>query len=526
MLQKNLLVPFLDVFDQTVRSFPNAPAVEFVDGCLDYQQLMALALQVAGYLKVHATDSPYIGLFSSRSLMTYAGALGILLAGKAYVPLNPGFPSERLNVIINKAGLTTVLVGKETEKVWGILNSHPSVSHLLFDSTAAQGLFANDNGKHLSAIETFEPLAENRCSIQPSDPVYLLFTSGTTGQPKGIAIPHQNVNEYVAWARSELPLTHQDRCSQIFEMSFDLSVHDLLVTLCQGACLVIPRDGDLLFPSQYITKRRLTAWFSVPSMGSQMKQLGLLKPGAYPKLRQVLFCGEALPIAVADAWSKASPDARILNLYGPTEATIAMALYEYRGDKQWSSGVVPIGKAFPHMEAEVFDTEGKVQLKPGHEGELWLSGPQLASGYFLDPVTSKAAFVQLNGKDWYRTGDLAMRDAQGDLLFLGRIDQQIKIRGYRVEIGEIEHVLRKSSGRDVWVVVLYQTIRDEQLIAVHENFTEPLDNVKCLTDCEASLPTYMIPSAILSIPSIPRNANGKLDRKAVLELVKNHFVTE
>ncbi len=509
--------PFVNLYLAAAQANGQRPAIEWADRSVTYGELLETSLRIAAFLRSEANEEPAVGVFATRSLMSYAGALGIMLAGKAYVPLNTDFPEERLHRIVARSGIATVLMGGETILQLSKMNSCSPLKRFLFLDEHESSDFVSATAFPIFHSRFFTPLSSSAIRSDPDSNAYILFTSGSTGEPKGIAIKHCNLNAYLEWALATFPLAPEDRCSQTFEMSFDLSIHDLLVTFCQGATLIVPAAGDLLFPAHYLKKRGITSWFSVPAMAMQMKQMGQLKSGAFPTLKYSLFCGEALPRTTADAWELAAPHSRCFNLYGPTEATIAATFHEWTGAQQGAASVVPIGKAFPAMKAEVFDPRSETPLQSG-EGELWLAGPQLAEGYLNAPELTRKAFVTHAGERWYRTGDLAAKDARGDLHFIGRIDHQVKRYGYRIELGEIEATLRRHSAVEVWVVLLIKEGPDENLVAVAETTQAPAF-MPLLEACRTALPSYMVPTEIRAMAKIPLNSNGKIDRKALAQLL-------
>jgi non-ribosomal peptide synthetase component F len=303
-------------------------------------------------------------------------------------------------------------------------------------------------------------------------------------------------------------------------------VADLFVAWDRGACVCCPSEKILINPGRFINEARLTVWFSVPSMAVFMKRLGALKPGTYPHLRVSLFCGEALPVEVARAWAEAAPESIVENVYGPTELTIACTYYRWdpvRSPGESLQGMVPIGEPFPGMRVMVAD-ESLEEVPPGADGELLMTGPQLTLGYWQDPDRTAAAFVRPPGRPevYYRTGDLVRRPAgQGPLLYLGRTDHQIKILGHRVELGEVEAVVREESGVDS-VIALGWPINPGGAGGV-EIFLQTGQPVP--PDLKARvarrLPVYMAPRRYHPLAEFPLNANGKYDRKALLSILEN-----
>ena len=356
--------------------------------------------------------------------------------------------------------------------------------------------------------------------VDPGGIAYLLYTSGSTGQPKGVMVAHRNVTHFVDAMVERYAVTEHDRFSQTFDLTFDLSAFDMFVAWERGACLCCPTQGQKLFPGKYITDYDITIWFSVPSTAILMSRLHMLKPGKYPGLRYSLFCGEALPIEVMRTWGEAAPNSVLENLYGPTELTIACTLYRWdpvRSPGESEQGVVPIGEPYPGMRALVTNEQQK-EVAIGEVGELLMTGPQLTLGYYHDSLRTTAAFVTPPGyrEVYYRTGDRVRRPGPGQpLVYLGRIDNQIKIQGYRVELGELEAVLREEAGVEVAVAIGWPPTPSGADGIVGFVGADSADTDALRQRVIARLPSYMHPGEIRLIREWPMNANGKIDRKAL-----------
>jgi amino acid adenylation domain-containing protein len=374
------------------------------------------------------------------------------------------------------------------------------------------------------ALASADDLQRN--AVDPDGVAYLLFTSGSTGQPKGVMVAHRNAVPFMDAMVERYGVTEIDRFSQTFDLTFDLSVFDMFVSWQAGACLCVPTANEKMLPGKWAKKNELTVWFSVPSTAVLMNKLRVLKPGAFPSFKWSLFCGEGLPTEVATAFAAAAPNSKVENLYGPTELTIACTLYRYdpvTSLPDCELGLVPIGDPYPGMKVLVAD-ENLNEVPPGETGELLMTGPQLTLGYWRDPEKTAKAFVRPPGKEeiYYRTGDRVRRsDGTKPMVYLGRIDNQIKVQGYRVELGEIESIVRKVGGVDVAVAVGWPQVPTgaDGIVVFVSSANADLDSIR--EKSKEQLPSYMHPSRVLNIGAFPLNANGKIDRKALLAQLEN-----
>lgn len=468
---------------------------------LTYAELDALSARLAAEL-VRACDGPpaRAGLYAARTPLAFAGYLAIQRLGATAVPLNPAVPGARNRTVAATAGLDVVLADA---------TAHPP------PELPAPVLSLDTDG--LAAPLTAAGAAD------PDGLAYVLFTSGSTGAPKGVPVRHRSVDAYLSHVVPRYGLGPGCRVSQTFDLTFDLSVFDMFATWGGGATLVVPGRYDLLKPVAFVNRERLTHWFSVPSVVSLAMRLRRLTPGAMPSLRWSLFCGEPLSLRQAAAWQAAAPESVLENLYGPTELTISCTQYRLPADPAgWprtANGTVPIGLPYPGVEHVVLDGDGR----PAPEGELCLRGVQRFPGY-ADPADDAGRFTSFDGvrardgepvtgESWYRTGDrVAWRD--GLLVHLGRLDQQVKISGHRVELGEIEATLRGLPGVHEAVVVALPGA-DGELELEAACTGHGLDAVALAKGVAGVLPGYMVPRSVTVLGELPLNANGKVDRRAV-----------
>lgn len=494
-------------FQRTAALHPPRVAVEIGDASYTYGELEELAERIAARIAQTSPTLPQrIGLLAERHIQTYAGYLAILRLGCSVVPLLASSPQARLEQMIDDADLDLCLTTGQELPV-------DAIRALPLDAAVT----------HPGSRESGRTVTADRRPA-PDPEAYLLFTSGSTGQPKGVPISQRNVLALLDGIGETFGLRPGARSSQCFDLTFDLSVFDLFATWTAGATLVVPSRNDLLRPERFIARTGLTHWFSVPSAVATARAGGGLHPNSMPTLERSLFCGEALTASQAQAWKEAAPGSVVTNLYGPTEATIfctSFSLPQRLADWQLPAGsIVPIGSPLPGIECAVLDDDGC----PVDVGELCLRGPQRFDGY-LDPGSNRERFHRVGGEadspiaadDWYRTGDrVALRD--GVLHFIGRTDQQVKIRGYRIELGEVETALRSLDGVDDAVVVaVADSAETLALFAVCAPSELPTTEARArLFD---RLPPHMVPRRIIPVPRIPRNANGKSDRAAVEQIV-------
>lgn len=497
-------------FTDTAGRHPTARALEVGDRVLSYAELSALVDLTARRLlaATGGTVPPRVALVVTRSVSTYAGYLAVLRLGGTVVPLNPAFPAERNAAILRSSGAGLVLAEAGAEPV----GAPAPVLTLAADGSGT------DPGGALPA--------------PPRDPdatAYVLHTSGSTGRPKGVPLAHRCVSAYLEHVIPRYEIGPGCRLSQTFDLTFDPSVFDMFAAWGSGATLVVPSRGDLLAPAAFVAGRGITHWFSVPSVVSFAGRLRGLAPGAMPGLRWSLFAGEALTLQQARAWQAAAPGSVIENIYGPTELTVTCTEYRLPADPgDWpatANGTVPIGTLYPALEHVVLGEDGR----PAADGELCVRGPQRFGGYD-DPAENAGRFhapdpsadgsrrpydgrAPLTDRHWYRTGDRVVTE-DGQLVHRGRLDHQLKVRGYRVELGEIEGALRDLPGvADAVVLPVTGTDGALDLVGVHTG--QPLDGDAALDRLRHRLPDYMIPRRLVWHEELPLNANGKTDRAAL-----------
>jgi amino acid adenylation domain-containing protein len=520
-------------FMRSSETFADRPALSVQGKTLTYRELRELACRIAATIQSHPEYSatPLTAIFAYRSPVAFAGVLGALLAGNGYVPLNNTFPLERTRAMLDRSECRTIVVDAESlPQLQAMLAGIQTPLLILLpevdDTRALQDQWPMHRFVGLRNLDAPNVWCEPATSDDSI--AYLLFTSGSTGAPKGVVVAQRNVISFVDYMVERYQITENDRLSQTFDMTFDLSAFDMFVCWERGALLCCPSRKALINPSKFVRDMDLTVWFSVPSTIAFMKQLGALKRGNYPALRLSLFCGEPLPVSSALAWLDAAPNSILENLYGPTELTIACTLYRWNATdspRESELGIVPIGYAYPGMSALVAD-QNLNEVRPGEEGELLMTGPQMSLGYWKDPQKTAAAFVVPAGKTdtYYRTGDRVRRPVGGaPMTHLGRLDFQVKILGHRVELGEIEAIVRAATGLDGTVAVGWPpTASGYGGVEVFVEGTAS-DPEAVRRSVASQLPDYMVPRRFHFMRQLPRNVNGKFDRKAILTLLKGEL---
>jgi len=510
-------------FLESVEAHGRRPALEVDQSVLTYEGLAAAASDLAATIRACEPGTQPVGaVYAYRSVTAYAGVLGTLLSGKGYVPLHPHFPAARTRDMLTLSGANTVIVGAEAiaqldEVLEGIERRLLLICPDIGDVSPFRQRWSRHRFVGAGELTRSGKLVVPD-EIDPEACAYMLFTSGSTGRPKGVPVSQGNVVSYFDYISKRYDITPEDRASQAFQMTFDVSVHDMFMTWSHGACLCSIPHRQLMAPARFIQDKRLTMWYSVPSVIMFLSRMRMLKPGMFPTLRMSFFAGEALPAGLAAQWQEAAPNSIVENLYGPTEATITITHYRWTPDSmaRCRNGNVPIGPVFSTQRAVVVD-ENLQPVPDGRPGELCLSGSQVARGYLNAPEKAAAQFVHLPGDGeaiWYRTGDRVIRDTDGCIHYLGRIDLQVQIRGYRVELQEVEHVVRRAAGTDMAVAVPHP-VRDGCAEGVHVFICGQADEAvrkRVLNECGRRLPDYMVPRSVRFRDVMPLNANGKIDR--------------
>ena len=440
-----------------------------------------------------------VGLLLGRSALAYAAMWASIGHGSAYVPLNTSFPRTRLRNIIKQAGIRTVVCDDHTR-----------------DLALALGLDAANlvNGGPVDCTADAAAVEQRWWQARAGgDVAYVMFTSGSTGEPKGVPISYDNLVAFVDNMSALISYRPDDVCSQVCELSFDFSVHEIYLALLGGCTLCPARDVDLFNPAHYVTSRSITVWIAVPSLARVILNNGISVGDSLGCIRVSIFNGEALTGSLATAWSNAARNSQIWNTYGPTECTVAVTSQRWSDDPELQEAdVIAIGTPFPDCRTALLDGTRIVPTPAaadGSIGELLLATPQRFSGY-TDTRLASPFVSDSDGTIYYRTGD-RVRWQKGRLYHLSRLDHQVKIRGHRIELLEIEHRLRRCLDTESLAVIAHPARQPTELVLlIATNSGAPKLRAENL-----GLPAYMLPTRTVVLDALPTNPHGKLDRIAL-----------
>jgi len=490
-----------ELFEAQVERTPNSIAVVMDNRQLTYAELNARANQLARFLRRFGTGpDSLVGLCMDRSIEMVVGILGVLKAGAGYVPMDPGYPADRLTFMLQDA------------KVFVLLTQSALLDRL-----------PPHNGPRLSLDTDWDVIAKERKDnlapwANPANLAYVIYTSGSTGKPKGVMIHHRGLVNYLSWATETYEVSKGCGAPVHSSISFDLTITSLFSPLMVGRSIFLVPDGIENLLEALLARDNYSLVKITPA---HLRALAELMPvdQVRGRVRALVIGGEALHMESIEFWRTHSPLTRLINEYGPTETVVGCCVYEVAEDDP-HTGPVPIGTPIANSQLYVLD-EWLQPVDKGITGELYIGGDGVGLGYLNRRDLTDAHFVQdpfsrnCRGR-LYRTGDLARLDDKGNLVYLGRIDNQVKIKGYRIELDELETVLGQTTGVSECAVVAREDGTGERRLTAYvvTDETEP-DVDELRKAMKTKVPDYMVPAAFVKMDSLPLTTNGKVDRQAL-----------
>lgn len=464
---------------EAIRNYAKRPAF-FING--EYYTYTQFAERISAIRSVICSvekNEQIWGLALHDDLNTYASIFALWMEGKAYVPLHPSWPEERIASIKEQVGCSNVL-----------------------DACDAPFI---------------EMDLDNWVDASEDDLAYILFTSGSTGVPKGVQLTRRNIAAFMdSFWKTGIDITPEDRCMQVFDLTFDVSVQSYLVALTRGACVYTVPYGQVkyLYAASLIQEQHITFGAMAPSMLTYLRQY--FDEFDASSMKACILTAEACPVDLMEAWYKCAKNTEIYDFYGPTEATIYCTYYKLtRGGENLSlNGIISIGKPLANVQAIIIREDGSL-VEGQEKGELCVAGDQVTPGYWKNDEKNASSFFVRDGVRYYHTGDLCYWHESGNIMYSGRIDQQAKIQGFRVELGEIEHHARTYYNNERRVIVIaFQNAQNLTEIALFVEAQEE-DSRELITYLRTKMPSYMIPSRIIYEPTFPLNKSEKVDRNAL-----------
>ncbi|HEX6568335.1 MAG TPA: amino acid adenylation domain-containing protein [Acidimicrobiales bacterium] len=512
-----------DLVAASAQRDPGAEAVVDGERSITYAELDERSSRLSGLLAAAGVRrGDRVGVHAEKSIEALVALYGAMKAGAAYVPLDPAAPAARTGYIAGDCGIRVLATPTTLARTWApLVEAGAPLEHIVALDAGGRGAadLPVPPGAMLHTgdeLDVHPPRPAARTI--DDDLAYILYTSGSTGSPKGVMVSHRNAMAFAAWAAGEFRLRSADRVAQLAPLIFDLSTFDLFSSACTGSAVHLVGRKAAMFPAQlrsFIDARRITVVYAVPSLLTMLVERGGVTNGSLASLRLVLFAGEVFPTRHLAALMRLVPGAEYANLYGPTETNVCTF---HRVTRVPDDGDPPtsIGIAIAGDETIVVGDDGEV-VAPGETGELYVRGATVMQGYWGDPERSARTLVAPPGvsgprEPAYRTGDLVREEADGTLTFLGRRDNQIKRQGYRIELGDIEAtILQHPDVVECAVTALPDEASGARLIAhvAAKNDLGPKDVVRF---CTERIPRYMVPDKVDLLDDLPKTATAKIDR--------------
>lgn len=499
----------IEQIDQVAKTYPDRICYDYLGSTHTYQELKTKSDALSNYLKQTLPKEGPVIVYGGQKFDVLVTFLAVVKAGHAYIPVDVNSSLDRLKVIAEIAKPAACLALETLPEI--------DLDLLVMEQAALKAQMNNTTA--VADVSTY---------VSNQDIFYIIFTSGTTGQPKGVQISHDNLLSFITWMNQTFPKAFSQTSLSQAPYSFDLSVMDLYPTLVNGGKLaVLPKDVTANFKDlfSWLPQLKLNTWVSTPSFAD----VCLINPDfnaqKLPDLNYFLFCGEELTHATAQKLKTRFPSAKIYNTYGPTEATVAVTQVEITQDILDAYPRLPIGICKDDAQIVLLDDDGK-DVALGQTGEIVIVGGGVSKGYLNNPLKTRQAFLTYQGRPAYKTGDLGRFDAKGQLLYAGRKDFQIKLHGYRIELEDVDQCLSRVSfvNKAAAVPKYDQNHKVSQLIAYvkaeNHHFTSNFQLTQAIKqELKAVMMPYMMPNRFVYVDELPLTPNGKVNRKLLLKEV-------
>lgn len=527
-LNSNLKEALLEAFNQ----YKNKIAIKTSNEDISYNELYKRSISIADFISKNKYKK--VAILGYRSVNVYAVILAAIFANQTYVPLNPRFPEKRTIEMILDSDVDAIIVCKECATYLKKLLKEAKIDKELIiedsdkfcEQDFSKERFYNITRLNFTASNKTEIGESSKINFDENKPIYVIYTSGTTGKAKGVIVSYFHFFSYIEKILNYYNYNENDIFSQMSEITFDLSLQDLCSSILSGGTL-IPIPKEYLFcPAPIISKFKITVFHAVPYVISMLKKMEMLEPELMNSIRISIFVGEPLWYEQVRDWIKSCPNSIVYNTYGPTETTVIIMRYKVYDPKIMTidtlkelEGVVPLGTTFPRAKAGIFN-DYNVELAKNEIGQIYLAGDQVGLGYLNSKEKTNEAFLNLDETLWYKTGDNGYVDDNGNFIFKGRRDDQVKINGFRVDLLEIDEKLRLASKRRAMSIPLRNELNQiTNLVAAVEGDEDNKIKDDIVSTLKNYLPFYMQVHDIVFIKEFPVNYNGKLDRKALTQQV-------